>query len=255
MAGVIGSAIALLNLIMLGSWFKVFTKQTAMFLLLLLFGNLLSFVVAGLCSGILISPYARNTMESLKSGLIAGGLVAFSPILLLVFVAVFGIVKLDTSFSALPLLLGILVSFCILVSQVALAGMISLVYTGYYDRLVSSKAAAGAEEAELGDLKALYDDLWKDARTLAADMNRSILLYLLVGCLMLAYGIIILAYAAASWQQIFSGNPNLADYAAAVGEIIGGLVQLIVGPLLIRWYLKLKSRYARLASMEKGAGE
>ncbi len=65
-AGVIGAVITLAGLVVLGSWFKVFTEQTARFLLLLLLTNLLAFVVAGLISGILVSPYARNLNESIS---------------------------------------------------------------------------------------------------------------------------------------------------------------------------------------------
>ena len=83
-------------------------------------------------------------------------------------------------------------------------------------------------------------------------MYRSIQLYLLAGVFTLIYGFVILAYALVSWQRIYSGSTEIADYAAAIGETIGGVIQIIVGPLLIRWYFKLKSRYASLASMEKG---
>lgn len=249
MAGLAGAVITLLNLIVLGSWFKVLTEQTAVFLLLLLLANLLAFLVAGFAAGILVSPYARNEMDALKTGMIAGSIVACFPALMIVVLIMAGFFKFETSILAWAALLAFLVFASILLSQVALAGLISMVYTNYARK---KDSAVPAEEGGLEDLRALYEDLWKDARTLATDMGRSIWLYLFSGIFTLVYGIVILAYAVASWQHILAGSRELADYAAAVGETIGGVIQVIVGPLLIRWYLKLKSRYARLASMGKG---
>jgi hypothetical protein len=251
MAGAVGALFILLGLVVLGSWFKVFTEQNSLFLLLLLLSNLLAFVVAGLASGILVSPYARDEMESLTSGMVAGCIVAIFPIFFIAVMAALGTPFISTGPSAI---LGLFALAIILISLVALAGMLSLVYTSV-DRLRKQRresASARIEDGELNDLKALYDDLWKDARTLVTDMNRSIQMYLLAGFLMLVYGFVILAYAAAGWQRIYSGSPELADYAAAIGETIGGAILIIVGPLWIRWYYKLKSRYARLALIEKG---
>jgi hypothetical protein len=251
MAGAVGALFILLGLVILGSWFKVFAEQNSLFLLLLLLSNLLAFVLAGLSSGILVSPYARNEMESLKSGMIAGCIVALFPVIFIVIMTALGTPFISIEPSAI---LGFLALAIILVSLVALSGMLSLVYTSI-DRLRKQSrnaASSHVEDNELSDLRSLYDDLWKDARTLVTDMNRSIQMYLLAGFLMLVYGFVILAYAAAGWQRIYSGSPDMADYAAAIGETIGGAILIIVGPLLIRWYYKLKSRYARLALIEKG---
>ncbi len=253
-AGVVGALFILLGLVILGSWFKVFAAQNSLFLILLLLSNLLAFVVAGLASGVLVSPYIRSEMDPLKSGLIAGCLVAFFPVSIIIIAAALGTPFISIEPSAI---LGIFALAIILVSLVALAGMCSLVYASI-DRLRKQNRIAATSpipDEELNDLRSLYDDLWKDARTLVADMNRSIQMYLLAGFLMLVYGFVILAYAAAGWQRIYSGSPDMADYAAAIGETIGGAILIIVGPLLIRWYYKLKARYAKLTSIEKGAVE
>lgn len=219
-------------------------------MVLLILSYLLAFVVAGLASGALFAPYARNEMDPLTAGMVAGGIVAIFSILSVIALAVF-----DKKLVIVgpPAILGAVILMIIIISLVALAGMCSLVYTSVNRLRKQSRAADYTTDGELDDLKTLYDGLWKDARTLAADMNRSIKLYLLAGLLMLVYGFVILAYAAASWQRILSGSPDMADYAAAAGETIGGAILIIVGPLLIRWYYKLKARYARLTSMEKGA--
>lgn len=254
MAGAIGDTFIVLSLVVLGNIFTIFKEQNALFALLVLLSSLLAFAVAGLSSGILVSPYARNDMESFKSGLVSGAIVAS---LLVLFIA--SMIVLDPRFimvgppaGAWSVALGISVMAIVLLSLVALAGMISMVYTSYGRLKGRESAETHAGDEELGDLKALYDDLWKDARTLVADMNRSIQMYLFAGLLMLVLGLITLCYAAVSLQRIYSGSPTPADYAAAIGETFGGLLMVIVGPLLIRWYYRLKSRYAHLASIEKG---
>jgi len=250
-AGAVGALFILLGLVVLGSWFKVFTEQNSLFLLLLLLSNLLAFVVAGLASGMLVSPYARKDADPLKSGIVAGCIVALFPLSLVVVTTMLGTPFISLEPSAV---LGFFALAIIVVSLVALTGMLSLVYVSVGRLRWPGREAASARVAddELDDLKKLYDDLWKDARTLVADMNRSIRMYLLAGFLMLVYGFEILAYAAAGWQRIYSGSPEMADYAAAIGETVGGAILIVVGPLLIRWYYKLKTRYARLASIEKG---
>ncbi len=252
-AGLIGASITLMNLIILMIGMK---EQSTIFLLILLLANVLAFVVAGLVAGMLIFPYAPGKTESLKTGLIAGIVVAYVPIVIIC-IFVFLNTFIAVIFSTHPvdvmsaLLGGLALIFC-MIAQAALSGLVSLGYTSYTGRRKRSDTAATDEDSGLEDLKTLYDDLWKDARTLAKDMYRSIQLYLLAGVFTLIYGFVILAYALVSWQRIYSGSTEIADYAAAIGETIGGVIQIIVGPLLIRWYFKLKSRYASLATMEKG---
>jgi hypothetical protein len=43
------------------------------------------------------------------------------------------------------------------------------------------------EDKELPQLKALYDELWSDARTMIKDMNKSIYVYLFAGFLTLVF--------------------------------------------------------------------
>ena len=253
-AGLIGASITLMNLIILMIGMK---EQSTIFLLILLLANVLAFVVAGLVAGMLIFPYAPGKTESLKTGLIAGIVVAYVPIVIIC-IFVFLNTFIAVIFSTHPvdvmsaLLGGLALIFC-MIAQAALSGLVSLGYTSYAGLRKSATAVPATDEnSGLEDLKVLYDDLWKDARTLAKDMYRSIQLYLLAGVFTLIYGFVILAYALVSWQRIYSGSTEIADYAAAIGETIGGVIQIIVGPLLIRWYFKLKSRYASLATMEKG---
>jgi hypothetical protein len=252
-AGLIGASITLVNLIVLG--FGVRIGQDTIFLLVLLLANVLAFIVAGLLAGMLAFPYAQGKMESLKTGLIAGAVVAYVPIVVIcifVFLNTLLAVLLSTHPVDAPsaILGGVALIFC-MIAQAALSGLVSLAYTSIAGWRKESVSAAPVT-AELEDLKALYDDLWKDARTLAKDMYRSIQLYLLAGVFTLIYGFVILALALVSWQRIFAGSTDIADYAAAIGETIGGVIMVIVGPLLIHWYFTLKSRYASLATMEKG---
>jgi hypothetical protein len=256
MAGAVGDIFILLCLVVLGELFTIFKGQDTLFSLLVIITCMAAFAIAGLSSGMFVMPFARAEMESFKSGFISGAGVA---LLIIVFIA--GMIVLDPGFIAVAPLAGtglfvlsFIVMAIILFALAALSGMVSMVYTSYRrlkEQGHEAPAAPGDEEG-LDDLRSLYDDLWKDARTLAVDMNRSIQMYLLAGLLMLVFGIIILSYAAVSLQRIYTGSAGATDYAAAIGETIGGVLMVIVGPVLIRWYYRLKSRYARLSSIEKG---
>ena len=48
------------------------------------------------------------------------------------------------------------------------------------------------EDKELPQLKALYDELWNDARTIIKDMNKSIYIYLFAGFLSLVFSVIMI---------------------------------------------------------------
>ncbi|HMK45705.1 MAG TPA: hypothetical protein VK436_03675, partial [Methanocella sp.] len=111
------------------------------------------------------------------------------------------------------------------------------------------------EENELIELKATYDDLWKDARVLAIDLNNSILLYLAVGLFAVLGGLIISTYALANWLRISAGSTDPINSAAAIGETIVSIVLLIACPLLIRWYFRLRSRYSSLVRFERDPEE
>ena len=100
-------------------------------------------------------------------------------------------------------------------------------------------------------MKALYDDLWSDARTMIKDMNRSISIYLFTGFITLALSVIIIGTAISDWNKILSGIASTLTYFYAIVETPGAVFYVAFGVLLLYWYNKLKNRYAKLIQLEE----
>jgi hypothetical protein len=107
------------------------------------------------------------------------------------------------------------------------------------------------EEKELPELKALYDELWRDARTMIKDMKRSIFIYLFTGFVTLAFSVIMIGTAISDWNKILSGSTSTLTYFYALVETPGAVFYVAFGIALLYWYGKLKNRYARLIQLEK----
>lgn len=101
------------------------------------------------------------------------------------------------------------------------------------------------------ELKTLYDELWRDAKTMIRDMKESISMYLLSGVLLLAYNAVTLTAALGGSLQILAGSSNIISYINAFFGIFGTLLFTLLGLRFMRWYFKLKKRYAKLLEMEK----
>jgi hypothetical protein len=107
------------------------------------------------------------------------------------------------------------------------------------------------EEKELPQLKALYDELWSDARTMIKDMNKSIYVYLFAGFLTLVFSTIMIGSGIANWNKIFSGGASTLTYVYVIAETFGSVVYVYFGITLLHWYRKLRGRYSKLIEMEK----
>jgi hypothetical protein len=107
------------------------------------------------------------------------------------------------------------------------------------------------EDKELPQLKALYDELWSDARTMIKDMKRSIFVYLFTGFITLVFSAIIIGTAISDWGKILSGGASTLTYFYAVVETPGAVFYVAFGILLLYWHNKLKNRYSRLIRIEK----
>jgi len=104
---------------------------------------------------------------------------------------------------------------------------------------------------ELPELKALYNELWSDARTMVKDMKRSIYIYLFAGFITLVFSAIMIGTAISDWNKILSGNIGTFTYLYAIAGTLGSVIYVAFGVLLLTWYNKLKNRYARLIQLEK----
>ncbi len=111
------------------------------------------------------------------------------------------------------------------------------------------------ENEDLTQLKMVYDELWSDARTMIKDMKRSIFLYLFAGFITLAFSAIMIGTAISDWNKILVGNASALTYFYAIVETPGAVFYVIIGVLLLYWYNKLKTRYARLVRLEKTVEE
>jgi hypothetical protein len=107
------------------------------------------------------------------------------------------------------------------------------------------------EDKELPELKALYDELWSDARTMIKDMNRSIYVYLFAGFITLVFSVIIIGTAISDWNKILSGSASSLTYFYAIVGTPGAVFYVAVGVFLLYSYSKLKNRYSRLIRLER----
>ena len=107
------------------------------------------------------------------------------------------------------------------------------------------------EDEELPQLKALYDELWSDARTMIKDMNKSIFVYLFAGFLTLVFSTIMIGSGISNWSKIFSGDASTLTYFYVIAETFGSVVYVVFGIALLYWYCKLRGRYSKLIKMEK----
>jgi len=107
------------------------------------------------------------------------------------------------------------------------------------------------EDKELPELKAVYDELWSDARTMIKDMRRSIFVYLFTGFITLVFSVIMIGTAISDWNKILSGSASTLTYLYAVAGTLGTVFYVPFGVALLYWYNKLRNRYARLIQLEK----
>ena len=107
------------------------------------------------------------------------------------------------------------------------------------------------ENEELPQLKALYDELWSDARTMIKDMNKSIFVYLFAGILSLVFSAITIGSGISNWNKIFLGDASTLTYVYVIAETFGSVIYVMFGITLLYWFRKLSVRYSKLIKMEQ----
>ena len=107
------------------------------------------------------------------------------------------------------------------------------------------------ENGELSQLKVVYDELWRDARTMVRDMNRSIKSVFLVGFFMLWGAFTQSLSAHQIYMKILGGSTRWLDYFYLYAISLGVLVMIVGGIFTLRSYNELKKRYANLIDLEK----
>ena len=106
------------------------------------------------------------------------------------------------------------------------------------------------EEMELTPLKKVYDELWRDAKTMIKDMHAGIRMVFFFGQMLFAVAVLELASAAQMYGRIVEGSTRGLDYFYLVVMLGSAVFLIFVGVLMIRYYQILKNRYARVIQLE-----
>jgi predicted membrane channel-forming protein YqfA (hemolysin III family) len=111
------------------------------------------------------------------------------------------------------------------------------------------------ENDELTQLKTIYDELWRDAKTMIKDVTRSISAVFFVGIMMFVIAIFLLLSAHQTYMTIVGGSTRTLDYFYLIAESLGVVIMIVAGILFEREYYKLKNRYRRIIQLEKTIGD
>jgi len=107
------------------------------------------------------------------------------------------------------------------------------------------------ENEKLAQLKMVYDELWSDAKTMIKDMNSSITMVFLFGVMMFVIFPLTIGTIIEMYSRIALGSARALDYFYLVATAFGSVVSVVAGIMMLRWYYKLKNRYAKLIQLEK----
>lgn len=107
------------------------------------------------------------------------------------------------------------------------------------------------EEEEIPQLRAIYDELWHDAKTLIRDMSDSISMYKFSGILLILLSMMTIPTVMDNTLEILTGSIDLLNYLTLFFGVFTMGFFILIGWRLLRWYYRLKERYAKLLQMEK----
>jgi hypothetical protein len=107
------------------------------------------------------------------------------------------------------------------------------------------------ENEKLSDLKTVYDELWRDARTMVKDMNRTIKSVFFLGFMMIVFAGMQFLSAHQVYMKILGGSTRALDYFYLVAISLGVVIMIVGGIWTLLSYNELKNRYARVIEMEK----
>lgn len=106
-------------------------------------------------------------------------------------------------------------------------------------------------EEEIPKLRELYDELWHDAKTMIRDMKEGISMYKFSGIFICLYAYFAFWITLTGSLKIIAGGADLTSYFNAFFGAFAIVFFALFGLRLIRFYYKLKERYAKLLEMEK----
>ena len=109
----------------------------------------------------------------------------------------------------------------------------------------------GMENGELTQLKTVYDELWRDAKTMVRDMNRMIKSVYIAGFFMLVTASLQALSAHQLYMTILRGSTRWLDQFYFYATSLGVIIMIVGGISTLRSHNELKKRYARLSELEK----
>jgi hypothetical protein len=110
------------------------------------------------------------------------------------------------------------------------------------------------ESTDLSELKAVYDELWTDAKSLAKDLKRSISLTLFSAYASLIIAFTSLANATPFFVKVATGNFDILSIGVVIFEIIGVSIVLYFALRLFKLHSKLEKKYSKLLKLEIDKG-
>ncbi len=101
-------------------------------------------------------------------------------------------------------------------------------------------------DQDLKTLNTIYDELSKDARTIATDLSETVSAYFILGFYLLAFSF------GTDLYIILSGSIALSDYGFVfIWLVFVNLIPIAAGSFVLYRYHRLNSRYNTLFSLEK----
>lgn len=103
-----------------------------------------------------------------------------------------------------------------------------------------------AIDSDLKALNIVYDELSKDARTIAKDLSETVAAYFLLGFYMIAFGL------GLDYYMFLTGSIDLSNISfLIIWGIFVNLIPIGAGACVLYRYSKLNTRYSTLFSLEK----
>ena len=103
-----------------------------------------------------------------------------------------------------------------------------------------------AIDSDLKALNIVYDELSKDARTIAKDLSEAVAAYFILGFYMIAFGL------GLDYYLFLTGSIDLSNISFLVIWIVFvNLIPIVAGACVLYRYGKLNARYSALFSLEK----
>jgi hypothetical protein len=111
------------------------------------------------------------------------------------------------------------------------------------------------DKNNISELKAVYDELWADAISLAKDMKSSIAVIWYAGYITVMLAVIILGTAIPPILQVVLGNNDPLNIFEAFFGPFATVILLWFSRKFFKLHKKLRVKYSKLTELEHASGE